>query len=111
MNYIVTIGFLRHQYPAVAHIVTHSVNLAFRPNSGIKTMSGQVRACGFGPGSAFEMSLVYNSAAMFPECPTKDWRGMSCWLHRLEGGPDVVQGPGEVITSQTLLCLILVCSQ
>jgi len=28
--------FLRHQYPAVAHILTHSVNLAFGPKSGFK---------------------------------------------------------------------------
>ena len=31
MNYLVTITLLRHQYPAVAHILTHSVNLAFGP--------------------------------------------------------------------------------
>jgi len=31
--------FLRHQYPAVAHILTHTVNLAFGPNQASK-MSG-----------------------------------------------------------------------
>jgi len=29
--------FLRHRYPAVAHIFTHSVHLAFGPKSGFKT--------------------------------------------------------------------------
>ena len=36
VNYFVTISLLRHQYPTVAHILIHSVNLAFGPKSGFK---------------------------------------------------------------------------
>jgi len=36
---------LRHQCTAVTHILTHSVNLAFGPNSGFKNK------CRLGPGS------------------------------------------------------------
>jgi len=48
---------------------------------------------------------------MCPECPTKKWWGKSCWLHPRESDPDVVQGPGGVITSPTLLGSVLVLSQ
>ena len=37
------------------------------------------------------------------ECPRIDWRGQSCWLHPWESGPEVVQRPGGVTTSLTLL--------
>jgi len=38
INYDLLVMFtlLRHQYPAVAHILTHSVNLAFGLKSGFK---------------------------------------------------------------------------
>jgi len=36
MNYLVMFRLLRHQYSAVAHILTHSVNLTFGPKSGFK---------------------------------------------------------------------------
>ena len=41
----------RHQYPAVAHISTNSVNLAFGPKSVFKNicMSGRVQASKWGP--------------------------------------------------------------
>jgi len=53
-------------YFAVAHILTLSVNLAFRPKSGFKNkMSGtsRVRACNFGigSGSGFKMRPFFNS--------------------------------------------------
>jgi len=41
----------------------------------------------------------YVSSAMYPECPTKDWRGTSCWLNPRESGPEVVQGPRGVTAS------------
>jgi len=49
--------------------------------------------------------------AMWPECPRKNWRGKSCWLHSRENGPKVNQRPGDVITFQTLLSPVLVWSQ
>jgi len=45
-----------------------------------------------------------------PKCPREDWRGKSCWLHPRESGPEVVQGPGGVTTSPTLLGPVLVWS-
>jgi len=53
----------------------------------------------------------YVGSAMCPECPTKDWRGKSCWLKPRESGPKVVQGPRGVITSPTLLGPVLVWSR
>ena len=50
-------------------------------------------------------------SAMSPECPRKDWRGKSCWPHPRESGPEVVQGPGGVTASPTLLGPVLVQSQ
>jgi len=47
---------------------------------------------------------------MCPECPTKNWRGKSCWLNLSENGPEVVQGAGGVTTSSTLLDLVFVWS-
>jgi len=46
-------------YSAVAHILTPSVNLAFRHKSGFKSKC-RARA-GFGPGSGFKMRPFYNS--------------------------------------------------
>jgi len=46
-----------------------------------------------------------------PRLPRRDWRGKSCWLHPREGCPEVVQGPGGVTTSPTLLGAVLVWSQ
>jgi len=43
-------------YPAVAHIVTHSVNLAFGLNRASKINVG------LGPGSGFKVKPIYNSA-------------------------------------------------
>jgi len=59
VNYVVMLTSLRHRYPAVAQILTHSVNLGFGPKSGFKNRCW-VRACDFelGPGSGFEMKLV-----------------------------------------------------
>jgi len=51
------------------------------------------------------------SSAMYPECPAKDWRGKSCWLNPRESDTNVVQGPGGVTTSPTLLGPVLVWSQ
>jgi len=42
----------------------------------------------------------YVGLATYPECPTKDRRGKSCWLHQRENGPEVAQGPVGVTTSQ-----------
>jgi len=49
---------LRHQYVTVAHFLTHSVDLTFRPKSGFKK---KCRARYFGPGSGFKMKSVDNS--------------------------------------------------
>jgi len=48
---------------------------------------------------------------MCPEWLRKIWRDMSCWLHPRDSGPEVVQGPGGVTTSPTLLGPVLVWSQ
>ena len=54
MNYLVMFSLLRHQYPAVAHILTHLVNLAFGPKSGLKNV-------GLRAGSGVKMRPVSNS--------------------------------------------------
>jgi len=36
VNYLVMSTFLRHEYPAVAHVLTHSAILAFGPKSDFK---------------------------------------------------------------------------
>ena len=51
------------------------------------------------------------SSAMYPQCPTKDWWGKCCWLNPRESHPNVVQGPGGVTSSPTLLGPVLVWSQ
>jgi len=50
--------------PTIAHILTHSVNLAFGSKSGFENKC-QVRACdfGLGPSSSFKMRPVYNSTS------------------------------------------------
>jgi len=40
----------------------------------------------------------YVGSALCPECPTKDWRGKSCWINPRESNPEVVQGLGGVTT-------------
>ena len=60
MNNLIIITLLRHQYPAVAHILTHSVCFAFGPKSGSKNI------CRARDGfrlviSSFKMRPVYNS--------------------------------------------------
>jgi len=63
LDYLVTIILLRHQNPAVANILTHSVNLAVGPKSGCRNKY-RVRACNFRPWSCsgFKTRPVYNSA-------------------------------------------------
>jgi len=53
----------------------------------------------------------YVSSAMYPEYPRKDWWGKSCWLNPRKIGPEVVQGPGGVTSSPTLLGPVFVWSQ
>jgi len=48
-------------YSAVAHILTPSVNLTFRPKSGFKNKCRTCAGFGLGPGSGFKMRLFYNS--------------------------------------------------
>jgi len=38
------------------------------------------RALNVEPFPRIERSQLRYSSAMCPECPTKDWRGKSCWL-------------------------------
>jgi len=38
----------------------------------------------------------YVGSSMRPECPRKDSRGKSCWLHPRESDQEVVQRPAEV---------------
>jgi len=52
----------------------------------------------------------YVGLTMWPESSRKDCRGMSSWLHPRESVPEVVQGPGGVITPQKLLSFVLVWS-
>jgi len=44
-------------------------------------------------------------------CAQEDGRGMSCWQHPRESGPELIQGPGGVTTSPTLLGPVLLWSQ
>jgi len=39
---------------------------------------------------------------MWPQCPSKRWRGRSCWLHPRESDAGLNQGLSGVITSLTL---------
>jgi len=51
------------------------------------------------------------SSVMHPECPTKDWWGKSCWLNPRDSDSKIVQAPGGVTSSPTLLGPVLVWSQ
>jgi len=51
------------------------------------------------------------SSARYPECPTEDWWGKSCWLNPRESDPNIDQGPGGVTSSLTLLGPVLVWNQ
>jgi len=53
----------------------------------------------------------YFGSAMCSKCPSKDWRGKSCWLTPTGKRPEVVQTPGGVTASPTLLGPVLVRSQ
>jgi len=59
VNYLVTFTFLRHQYPAVAHILIH---LEFLLSSLNRVLKINVRF-GLGPGSGLKISPVYNSTS------------------------------------------------
>ena len=50
----------------------------------------------------------YVGLTMWPESSRKDCRGMSSWLHQRESVPEVVQGPGGVITPPKLPSSVLV---
>ena len=52
----------------------------------------------------------YVISTMYPECPTKCWRRISCGLNPRESGPVVVQGLSGVTASPTLLGSVLVWS-
>jgi len=52
--------------------------------------------------------LSYVDSAICSECPRKDWRGKSFWIHPQESGAKVDQGPGGEITSPTSLGPVLV---
>jgi len=58
-----------------------------------------------------ERSQLYVDSDMNPGWPMKHCRGKSCWPHPRESGPEVVQGPGGMITSPILLSPVLVRSQ
>ena len=57
------------------------------------------------------LTLNHVSSVKYPECPTKDWWGKSCWLNPWESDPNVIQGPGGVTLSPTLLGPIFVWRQ
>jgi len=57
------------------------------------------------------MRPSYIGSAMCTDSPAKEWRNTSGWLNPRESGPDVVQGPGGVATSPTLLSSVFVWSQ
>jgi len=46
--YLVMFASLRHQYPALVHILTYSVNLAYGPELGFKNKC-RIRAAKWGP--------------------------------------------------------------
>jgi len=49
----------------------------------------------------------YDGSVTWPECLRKNWQGTSTWLHPLVNRPEVVHGPGGVITSSTCLVPVL----
>jgi len=72
------------------------------------TMRDKVRACETRRALNVESllrsrQLSYDRSAMCPECPRKNRRGEPSWLHPRESGPEVDQGPGDVITSSPCL--------
>ena len=79
------------------HSVDHQLKLL------IKALSSHL------PSKSKDPSQV--GSAMCFECPRKDWRGKSCWLHPSESGPEVVQEPGGAATSPILFGPVLVWSQ
>ena len=77
------------------------------------TKSTDLKSVKPGTSSYFSESIgpTYVGSATCPECSRRDWRGTSCWLHPLESGPEVVQRPGGLTTSPTLLGPVMVWSQ
>jgi len=61
VNYLVVMTLLRHQYPTVAHILTHSVNLTFSPKSGFKNKC-RVQAWKWGPFTTLEPTRLSTSS-------------------------------------------------
>ena len=46
-----------------------------------------------------QIDSSYVGSATWPECPVKDWRGKSGWLHSRASGPEIDQGPGGLNAS------------
>jgi len=65
------------------YVLTPSVNLAFRPESGFKNKCRSragfgLMVSGFGPGSDFKIRPFYNSVWICMQGPTRgDWKGTS----------------------------------
>jgi len=49
---------LRHQYPAVTHILTHTVNFAFRPNSDFENKEGARAVLGFQSEARLQLWII-----------------------------------------------------
>jgi len=66
---------IHHQYPAVAHFLTHSVNFAFGPISDFK------KNCRARTGSSFRIRPVYISAVNFTAAALSDGSNWWTYLH------------------------------
>ena len=58
-------------YSAVAHLLTPSVNLAFKPNSRFKSKCRARAGFGLGRGSGFKMRSFYSSVWVCRQGPTR----------------------------------------
>jgi len=79
---------------------------------GVK-LGDKVRSCKFCKAVSVESLLRIENSSFVGSamCPSNDWRESSYWRNPRESGPEVVQAPGGVTTSHTLLCPVLVWSQ
>jgi len=59
-------------YDAIAHILTPSVNLAFKPKAGFKNKCRARAGFGLGPDSGFKMRSFCNSVWVCMQGPTRD---------------------------------------
>jgi len=89
VNYLFMFALLRHQYPAVAHTLTHSVNLAFRSKWGFENIC----QAGFGLYNEARLQLCF--LLRWPERANSAHLHICAWKLRL-GVYNLLQIAGRI---------------